>query len=121
MRKNGSYHKFHRKYVKIIDSNHNLARVEDLVKRQFNPFKVNEAWCCDITYIPTEEGWLYLASVVDLGQDALFVGWKFGPTMDTELICDALLMAIKQENPAVGTFFNSDQGAQYCSYQFRSC
>jgi len=117
MRKNGFYHKFHRKYVKTTDSNHNLARAEDLVKRRFNSFKVNEVWCGDITYIPTEEGWLYLASVVDLGSRCL-VGWKFGPTMDTDLICNALMMAVKEENPAVGTIFHSDQGSQYCSHQF---
>ena len=118
MRKNGIYHKFHRKYVKTTDSNHNLARADDLVKRQFDSFKVNEAWCGDITYIPTEEGWLYLASVVDLGSRCL-VGYKFGPTMDTNLICDALMMAIRDENPAFGTIFHSDQGSQYCSYQFQ--
>ena len=118
MRKNGFYLKFHRKYVKTTDSNHNLARAEDLVKRQFNSFKVNEAWCGDITYIPTEESWLYIASVVGLGSRCL-VGWKFGATMDTDLICNALLMAVKEENPAVGTIFHSEQGAQYCSHQFQ--
>ena len=57
-------------YVKTTDSNHNLARAEYLVKRRFESFNVNEAWCGNITYIPTEEGWLYLVSVVDLDQDA---------------------------------------------------
>lgn len=85
MRKNGIYHKYHRNYVKTTDGNHNKARAEDLVKRQFDSFKVNEAWCGDITYIPTEEGWLYLASVVDLGSRCL-VGYKFCPTIDTNLI-----------------------------------
>jgi transposase InsO family protein len=118
MRKNGFYHKYHRKYVVTTDSNHNLARAENLVNREFNSFKVNEAWCGDITYIPTDEGWLYLASVVDLCSRCL-VGYKFGATMDTDLICGALLMAIKEENQTVGTIFHSDQGSQYCSYQFQ--
>ncbi|WP_202109092.1 DDE-type integrase/transposase/recombinase [Succinivibrio dextrinosolvens] len=67
---------------------------------------------------PTEEGWYYLASVVARGSRSL-VCRKFGPTMDTKLICDALLMAIKHENPAVGTIFHSDQGSQYCLHQFQ--
>ena len=118
MRKNGIYHKYHLKCVKTTDSNHNLARAEDLVKRQFDSFKVNEAWCGDITYIPTEEVCLYFASVVCLGSRYL-VGYRFGPTMDTNLICEALMMAIRDENPAFGTIFHSDQASQYCSYQFQ--
>ena len=65
-----------------------------------------------------EEGWLYLASVVDIATRCL-VGYKFGATMDTDLICNALLMAIKDENPSIGTIFHSDQGSQYCSHQFQ--
>ena len=118
MRANGIYHKYHRKYVVTTDSNHNLARAENRRNRQFNSFKKNEAWCGDITYIPTEEGWLYLASVVDIATRCL-VGYKFGATMDTDLICNALLMAIKDENPSIGTIFHSDQGSQYCSHQFQ--
>lgn len=83
MRKNGFYHKYHSKYVVTTDSNHNLARAENLVNREFNSFKVNEAWCGDITYIPTDEGWLYLASVVDLCSpvlSAISLGQPWIPT-----------------------------------------
>ncbi|SFS92837.1 hypothetical protein SAMN02910357_02627, partial [Succinivibrio dextrinosolvens] len=113
----GIYHKYHRKYIKTTDSNHNLARAEDLVKRQFDSFKVNEARCGDITYIPTEGGWLYLASVVDLGSRCL-VDYKFGPTMDTNLIFDSLMMAIGDENPSFGTIFHYAQGSLYCTCLF---
>lgn len=105
MRKNGIYHKYHRKYVKTTDNNHNLVKAEDLVKRKFDSFNVNEVW-------------LYLASVADLGSRCL-VGYKFSPTMDTNLICDALMMAIRDENPAFGTIFHSELGSQNCSYQFQ--
>lgn len=112
MRKNGIYHKYHRKYVKTTDSNHNLVREDDLVKRKFDSFKDNEAWCGDFTYSPTEEGWLYLASVVDLVSRCL-AGYKIGQTMDTNLICDALVMTIRDETPAFGTIFYSAIGSQY--------
>ncbi len=118
MRKNGFFHKYHRKYVVTTDSNHNLSRAENLINREFNSFKVNEAWCGDITYIPTDEGWLYLASVIDLCTRCV-VGYRFGAIMEAKLVCDAFLLAVKEENPAAGTIFHSDQGSQYCSYQFQ--
>ena len=79
---------------------------------------MNEAWCGDITYIPTEEEGLYLASVVDIATRCL-VGYRFGATMHTDLICNALLMAIKDENPSIATIFHSDQGSKSCYHQFQ--
>ncbi len=118
MRQNGIYHKYHRKYIATTDSSHNLARAENLIDRKFNSFAVNEAWCGDITYIPTDEGWLYLASVVDICSRCL-IGYQFGSSMDTDLIINALLMAVKSESPSAGTIFHSDQGSQYCSHKFQ--
>jgi len=67
MRSNGIYHRFHRQYVKTTDSAHNLPSTENLLQRNFDVNGLNEAWCGGITYIPTSEGWLYLASDLDLG------------------------------------------------------
>lgn len=118
MRTKGIYHKYHRKYVVTTDSNHNQARAENLIYRQLYLFKRNEARCGDITYITTDEGRLYLASVVDIATRCL-VGYKFCSTMDTDLTCNALLMAIKDENPSVGTIFHLYLGSQDCSHQFQ--
>jgi len=118
MRSNGIYHRYHRKYVATTNSNHCLPRADNLLKRQFNAFELNEAWCGDITYIPTDDGWLYMASVIDLKTRRL-VGYSFAPTMTTELIISALHKAIRDEHPTPGTIFHSDQGSQYCSHRFQ--
>ena len=62
LRSNGIFHRYHRKYIATTDSNHNLARLPNLIDRQFNRYAINQAWCGDITYIPTDEGWLFMAS-----------------------------------------------------------
>lgn len=112
LRSNGIFHRYHRKYVVTTDSNHNLARLPNLIDRQFNRYAINQAWCGDITYIPTDEGWLFMASVLDLASRCL-VGYSFDSTMKTSLVVDALRMAIANEHPAPGLIFHSDQGSQY--------
>ena len=112
LRSNGIFHRYHRKYVATTDSNHNLARLPNLINRQFNRYAINQAWCGDITYIPTDEGWLFMASVLDLACRCL-VGYSFDSTMKTSLVVDALRMAIANEHPAPGLIFHSDQGSQY--------
>lgn len=77
MREHGLFHRFHRKYIQTTDSEHDLVWSPNLLQRYFDDFGINEAWCGDITYIPTNEGWLYLASVIDLGTRRL-VGYSFG-------------------------------------------
>ena len=118
LRSNGIFHRYHRKYVVTTDSNHNLARLPNLIDRQFNRYAINQAWCGDITYIPTDEGWLFMASVLDLASRCL-VGYSFDSTMKTSLVVDALRMAIANEHPAPGLIFHSDQGSQYCSHVFQ--
>ena len=118
LRSNGIFHRYHRKYVATTDSNHNLARLPNLIDRQFNRYAINQAWCGDITYIPTDEGWLFMASVLDLASRCL-VGYSFDSTMKTSLVVDALRMAIANEHPAPGLIFHSDQGSQYCSHVFQ--
>ena len=112
LRSNGIFHRYHRKYVASTDSNHNLARLPNLIDRQSNRYAINQAWCGDITYIPTDEGWLFMASVLDLASRCL-VGYSFDSTMKTSLVVDALRMAIANEHPAPGLIFHSDHGSQY--------
>ena len=119
LRSNGIFHRYHRKYIATTDSNHNLARLPNLIDRQFNRYAINQAWCGDITYIPTDEGWHFMASVLDLASRCL-VGYSFDSTMKTSLVVDALRMAIANEHPSPGLIFHSDQGSQYVAMFFRN-
>lgn len=92
----------------------------DLLQRTFGPEvrEVDAAWCGDITYVRTWEGWLYLASVIDLASRRV-VGFAMAAHMRSELVCDALKMALRSRRPAPGLIFHSDRGSQYTSGQFR--
>jgi putative transposase len=93
----------------------------DLVERDFNPTEPNRLWAADITYIRTWEGWLYLASVMDLYSRAI-VGWALADHLRTELVVDALEMAVARRRPDAGLVHHSDQGSQYTSLIFtRRC
>ncbi len=89
----------------------------DLIGRSFTAEAVNEKWCGDITYIKTWDGWAYLATVIDLHSRSL-VGWAIADHMRTELVTDALDMAITARQPAAGVIFHSDRGTQYTSGEF---
>ena len=93
----------------------------DLIKRAFSPesHELDTAWCGDITYIRTWEGWLYLATVIDLASRRV-VGFAMADHMRTDLVCDALEMAIAQRQPAPGLTFHTDRGSQYTSGQVRA-
>ena len=93
-------------------------RVRLLMQRQFNPAAPNQLWSGDITYLATDEGWLYLAAVMDLHSRQV-VGWSLQPHMHASLVNDALLMACFRRRPAPGLIFHSDRGSQYCSQQFQ--
>ena len=118
LRSNGIFHRYHRKYVATTDSNHNPVRLPNLIDRRFNRHAINQAWCGDITYIPTDEGWLFMTSVLDLASCCL-ASYSFDSTMKRSLVVDALRMAIANEHPAPGLIFHSDQGSQYCSHVFQ--
>ena len=92
----------------------------DLIKRAFSPeaHELDTAWCGDITYIRTWEGWLYLATVIDLASRRV-VGFAMADHMRADLVCDALEMAIEQRKPAAGLIFHTDRGSQYTSEHFR--
>lgn len=96
------------------DSQHKRPVAANLLGRQFNPPAANIAWAADITYIRTGEGWLYLATVNDLFNRKI-VGWSMGTRLVTQLIEDALTMAIRRNNPPRGVIHHSDRGSQYCS------
>ena len=107
-----------KKFVNTTDSNHELPVAENILNRQFNPAKPNQAWTSDITYIYTRTGWLYLAVVMDLYSRKI-IGWAMSATMHTELVSRALLMAIGQRQPVAGLILHSDRGSQYASHKYQ--
>ena len=107
-----------KKYKVTTDSDHKQPVFENVLKREFNTQKPDLAWVADITYIWTQEGWLYLAVVIDLYSRKV-VGWSMNSRMNARLVCDALTMAIWQRKPDEGLIHHSDRGSQYASKQFR--
>lgn len=108
-----------RKFRITTDSKHKLPIAPNLLNRQFNPTTPNQVWVADITYIPTAEGWLYLAAVKDL-HTCEIVGWAMDERMTKTLICDALRAAFWRKKPAAGLMHHSDRGSQYCSKAYRA-
>ena len=107
-----------RRFVRATDSNHRLPVAENVLARDFDPQGPNEAWCADITYIPTHEGWLYLAVVEDLFS-RMVVGWSMAETMESRLVVDALEMAIRRRLHGAGLVAHSDRGSQYASDHYQ--
>lgn len=104
--------------VVTTDSRHTLPVVPNRLERNFSPLRPNTTWSGDITYIATEEGWLYLAVVIDLFSRRV-VGWSLQPHMRRSLVIDALEMAWYQRRPDKDTLlFHSDRGSQYASEDF---
>jgi len=107
-----------RKFVMTTDSRHSLPIAENLLARDFSPAAPDQVWSGDITYIATDEGWLYLAAVIDLFSRQV-VGWSMKPHMQASLVTDALRMAWFRRHPSAGLIFHSDRGSQYCSDVFQ--
>jgi len=106
--------------VMTTDSRHDLPVAPNLLNRNFRPDAPNQAWSGDITYIATEEGWLFLAVVIDLFSRKV-VGWSMRPDMHRSLVIDALEMGVFQRRPTRGgLIFHSDRGSQYASEDFRA-
>ena len=114
----GLHCKTKRKFRQTTDSNHDLPIAPNLLKRDFSPANPNQAYVGDITYIPTQEGWLYLAVVIDLFSRQV-VGWSMNERMKSSLVNDSLLMAIWQRKPAKGLISHTDRGSQYASHSHR--
>ena len=108
-----------RKFKATTDSDHSLPVAENLLRRDFAPSAPDRVWSSDITYIATDEGWLYLTVVIDLFSRQV-VGWSMKPHMRAELVAGALRMAWFRRQPASGLIFHSDRGSQYCSQEFQS-
>ncbi len=107
-----------RAYKATTNSRHNCPIAPNLLQRQFTFTRPNQAWVGDITYIPTREGWLYLAIVKDLCTKKI-VDYAFSQRIDTQLTLDALNMSVRRERPAPGLIFHSDRGVQYAAAAFR--
>ena len=119
MRANGLRSTWRRKFVHTTDSRHALAVSPNVLDRQFEQPQANAAWVCDMTYIRTRSGWLYLAAVLDLHSRKI-VGWAMAPEMPAALVCTALHMAIVQRQPLAGLLVHSDRGTQYASAQHQA-
>jgi putative transposase len=118
MRDNDIQAKTARKFKNTTDSNHGLPVADNLLDRQFDPEAPNERWVADITYIPTREGWLYLAAVEDLFS-RMVVGWSMAETMTSRLVVDALALAVARRLPGEGLLGHSDRGSQYASDHYQ--
>lgn len=107
-----------RKFVpKTTDSHHQRPVANNLLDRQFDAELPNQKWAADITYIPTDEGWLYVAAVIDLCSRRI-IGWSMAEHMRVELVGDALQMAVARRSPAQGLLHHSDRGVQYASEDY---
>jgi transposase InsO family protein len=118
MRQEGIKARRRRRYQATTDSSHSLPVAENLLSRDFERRAPNQVWVSDITFIPTDEGWLYLATTLDLYSRRI-VGWTMGERMTSNLVIDALRMAIAQRNPPAGLMHHSDRGSQYASGAFQ--
>ena len=110
--------KMKRRYKNTTDSNHNLPIAPNILNRDFYASNPNEKYVGDITYIPTGEGWLYLATVIDLYSRKV-VGWSMDDTMKVSLVNDALNMAIIHRSPSPRLLWHTDRGSQYASYSHK--
>jgi putative transposase len=117
-RKLGLRCKQKRKFKITTDSRHKLPIAENLLGQQFQASEPNQVWVSDITYVPTEEGWLYLAGHKDLFSGEI-VGYAMGERLTGNLVSQSLLKALFAKGPRKGLLHHSDRGSQYCSYQYR--
>lgn len=107
-----------KKFKVTTDSNHSKPVAPDLIEQDFTAGSPNEKWVSDISYIWTDEGWLYLTVVMDLYSRAI-VGWSMRRRMTQQLVCDALTMAMFRRHFPKGTIIHSDRGSQYCSKRYQ--
>ena len=111
--------KTQRKFKATTNSAHRLPVASNLIERDFSPALPNQVWTTDITYLATDEGWLYLTVMLDLFSRQV-VGWSIQPRMTQQLVVDALRMAWFRRRPAAGLIVHSDRGSQYCGHLFQS-
>ena len=119
MHDNGIRARHKKRWQATTDSNHALAVAPNLIARDFSPVRPDACWGADITYIWTEEGWLYLAVVLDFFNREI-VGWSLQEELSASLACDALSMAWGRRRPGPGLIHHSDRGVQYASAAFQA-
>jgi len=107
-----------RKFKVTTHSKHKLPVAENLLKQQFKVYQPNSVWVSDITYVPTDEGWLYLAGHKDLFNSEI-VGYAMGERLTRNLVSQSLLKAVAVKRPAGGLIHHSDRGSQYCAYEYQ--
>ena len=107
-----------RKFKATTDSRHTLPVAETVLDQQFKVYEPNKVWVSDITYVPTDEGWLYLAGHKDLFTGEI-VGYAMGERLTKNLVSQSLFRAVAAKGPAKGLTHHSDRGSQYCSYEYR--
>ena len=107
-----------KKFNVTTNSKHNLPVAENLLQQDFTATAPNQKWVGDITYLWTDEGWLYLATVIDL-YSRMVVGWAMSERMTANLVCEALTMALWRRKMPNGIIVHSDRGSQYCSSAFQ--
>lgn len=118
MRENNIFSRTKKKFKATTNSKHNYPVAANLLNQDFQATASNQKWVADITYIPTKEGWLYLAAVLDLYNKKI-VGWAMDSTMTQQLVAKALKQAISREKPLPGLIHHSDRGCQYASRDYQ--
>ena len=118
-RKLGLRCKQQRKFKATTDSRHTLPVAENILGQQFVAYEPNAVWVSDITYVPTDEGWLYLAGHKDLFNGEV-VGYAMGERLSRNLVSQSLLRAVATKRPDKGLLHHSDRGSQYCSHEYRN-
>jgi len=118
-RKLGIRCKQKRKFKATTDSRHTLPVADNTLGQQFKVKAPNKVWVSDITYVPTDEGWLYVAAHKDLFT-ADIVGYAMGERLTRNLVSQSLFKAVSAKRPAKGLIHHSDRGSQYCSYEYRN-
>jgi len=117
-RKLGLSCKQKRKFKITTDSRHKLPVAENWLGQKFMAYEPNQAWVSDITYIPTDEGWLYLAGHKDLFTHEI-VGYAMGERLTKNLVSESLVKAMVAKQPVKGLLHHSDRGSQYCAYEYQ--
>ena len=118
-RKLGIRCKQKRKFKATTNSRHTLPVAENILEQQFKVAAPNKVWVSDITYVPTDEGWLYVAAHKDLFS-ADIVGYAMGERLTRNLVSQSLFKAVAAKRPAKGLIHHSDRGSQYCSHEYRN-
>ena len=118
-RKLGIRCKQRRKFKATTDSKHKLPIAENILGQQFTVTAPNKVWISDITYVPTDEGWLYVAGHKDLFSGNI-VGYAMGERLTRNLVSQSLFKAVATKHPAQGLIHHSDRGSQYCSHEYRN-